>query len=1026
MRFQQLKHDPNSVMRKKLVKSKKNWVVVSSLSIAGGLLLLGAPTTVSVKADVAPINVQTVLTESNNSSTEGMVTGKAEFDTPSGKVYVDIPATKVGETVTVKVPIINGYKASVDTITGKLDVNGKFTPDSDVPVTYIAVNTGSNSGTNDNTLKNTTKSLTASSDATANTVNTADNSTTVPVEDSNTENAAPTEAPVSPTVQKDKVPDESATDASDKNILATTSKTELEKPMAAIAEVATLDTTPAKSGTTNGIDWTLDDSDVLHLNAGTMTDNTLTTSPWADNAANIMTISVDGAITAPVNMQYMFANLPNLTGFNNLNNIDTNSTTNMNGLFTNETSVNNIDLSQWKLGNVKSLSKMFQGDSVLSEVKTPDKLSSFSNANDYSYALADCPNLIDVSNIGNWQPAQPLTNFISMFRGDGLLGSSATEKSPFSLMWGIDGTSNTGDSSKGEGMFDGTNFTFLRLSNRARFNTTTALTSNNGSKWVGTGNDSSKEFSGVPTATSGLGYTYNGTLTSSNYTSITYQAQKSTGNVQNIITIHSNLGDKTTIISGNVGDSVSVTVPTVEDYTPDLTKVTATIGQTQAVADQTVTYVGKTITSSELPSNLGGQVVKLPTDSKVGDTVTVDVPKVSGYNDPNPASVDVVVQPDGSLKLVDGKDFTYVGKTITSSKLPSNLGNQDVKLPTDSKVGDTVTVDVPKVSGYTPNQKSVTGIVQPDGSLKIVNPINYREISTGGNNINIENQKGTISTYIDQPDVQIYTKNADNTMSLIGNHKLGNGTDWLTDQILTNNNNDTYYRVATNEWVKASQVYPYKSVNKNMKTYGSFDKTLYNAEGNIISGKVLSKNTYFTTDRIAYINSNDFYRVTPNEFVKATNAFEANGTNSGDTNNSDNIISERNTISTFSDQPDVQLFSQTSDNKITNIGNRKLAHNTDWLTDQKVIIDGESYYRVATNEYVKASQVYPYKYGLVNVRTTNTSSKRLYTAEGNLIANRQLAANSNWRTDRTTYINGIEYYRVATNEFVRADDVYVY
>ena len=51
MRFEQLKKDPNSVVRKKLVKSKKNWIVVSSLSIAGGLFLLGGPSYVA-KADV--------------------------------------------------------------------------------------------------------------------------------------------------------------------------------------------------------------------------------------------------------------------------------------------------------------------------------------------------------------------------------------------------------------------------------------------------------------------------------------------------------------------------------------------------------------------------------------------------------------------------------------------------------------------------------------------------------------------------------------------------------------------------------------------------------------------------------------------------------------------------------------------------------------------------------------------------------------------------------------------------------------
>ncbi len=61
MRFQQLKHDPNTIEKKRLVKSKKNWVVLSSLSIAGGLFLLSAPS-VLVKADTTDDQVQTTLT----------------------------------------------------------------------------------------------------------------------------------------------------------------------------------------------------------------------------------------------------------------------------------------------------------------------------------------------------------------------------------------------------------------------------------------------------------------------------------------------------------------------------------------------------------------------------------------------------------------------------------------------------------------------------------------------------------------------------------------------------------------------------------------------------------------------------------------------------------------------------------------------------------------------------------------------------------------------------------------------------
>jgi len=40
-----------------------------------------------------------------------------------------------------------------------------------------------------------------------------------------------------------------------------------------------------------------------------------------------------------------------------------------------------------------------------------------------------------------------------------------------------------------------------------------------------------------------------------------------------------------------------------------------------------------------------------------------------------------------------------------------------------------------------------------------------------------------------------------------------------------------------------------------------------------------------------------------------------------------------------------------------------------------------------------------------------------------LIKNRSLASRTDWLADSIVYINGVEYYRVATNEFVKASDV---
>jgi len=55
MRFRQLQKKSNVILRKKMYKSGKNWVVKSSLAIISGLTLFGISQTINVKADTVPI-----------------------------------------------------------------------------------------------------------------------------------------------------------------------------------------------------------------------------------------------------------------------------------------------------------------------------------------------------------------------------------------------------------------------------------------------------------------------------------------------------------------------------------------------------------------------------------------------------------------------------------------------------------------------------------------------------------------------------------------------------------------------------------------------------------------------------------------------------------------------------------------------------------------------------------------------------------------------------------------------------------
>ncbi|MFC6322557.1 SLAP domain-containing protein [Companilactobacillus baiquanensis] len=107
------------------------------------------------------------------------------------------------------------------------------------------------------------------------------------------------------------------------------------------------------------------------------------------------------------------------------------------------------------------------------------------------------------------------------------------------------------------------------------------------------------------------------------------------------------------------------------------------------------------------------------------------------------------------------------------------------------------------------------------------------------------------------------------------------------------------------------------------------------------------------------------------------------------------------------------------------ITNRGLDINTTWHSDQEFTYNGQKYYRVAPNEYVKASDVYLYK-------NTDTSLVSIFNdGDGSLVdylgnEARTLSPATDWKTDRIALINGNEYYRLSTNEFIEINKVQPY
>lgn len=142
------------------------------------------------------------------------------------------------------------------------------------------------------------------------------------------------------------------------------------------------------------------------------------------------------------------------------------------------------------------------------------------------------------------------------------------------------------------------------------------------------------------------------------------------------------------------------------------------------------------------------------------------------------------------------------------------------------------------------------------------------------------------------------------------------------------------------------------------------------------------------------------------------NSTENNTENKGGT-----TTEVKQTISTTN--KDVNLYDK--DGKL--ITDRVLAENSAWFSDQTYDLNGTSYYRVANDEYVKASDVYIYTAENHIVDVKGKSIVFMVDSNGHKVTNRALGPNSEWYSDRYMIINGQKYYRVATDEFVSAADI---
>ena len=99
------------------------------------------------------------------------------------------------------------------------------------------------------------------------------------------------------------------------------------------------------------------------------------------------------------------------------------------------------------------------------------------------------------------------------------------------------------------------------------------------------------------------------------------------------------------------------------------------------------------------------------------------------------------------------------------------------------------------------------------------------------------------------------------------------------------------------------------------------------------------------------------------------------------------------------------------------VTNRALGKESAWFADRKMTLNGETYLRVATSEWVKVSD--GLEVTAANATITMKDQAEVYTSNGTVIPGVTLPANSKWAIDwQANDLAGQTMYRIANNEWV--------
>lgn len=311
---------------------------------------------------------------------------------------------------------------------------------------------------------------------------------------------------------------------------------------------------------------------------------------------------------------------------------------------------------------------------------------------------------------------------------------------------------------------------------------------------------------------------------------------------------------------------------------------------------------------------------------------------------------------------------------------------------------------------------------------------------TGGSNNNNPNNTGNSSNNNNQDQ----GSNSSNTNPGNGQQNSGNSNDNSGNNHQTpgsNNNNDTHNNAGndnhqtnngngSNSSHNNNQQNPVAgiSIDDVITVTNKSGAPVYALHGDQVSttGRVLAPNSPWKTQQKVIINGTTYYQVSTNEWVKAEDGqlqSQNDAHNSGTADHNDQSTESINGVIAVSRTQGAPVYA-LNQQKMSTTG-RILAPNSTWRTSQKKSVAGTTYYQVSTNEWLAATDVtwqttdHHNFDGVVEVLKPWAHLYQNAGPDATVITGQDKPQGSRWKVGQTRTVNGLTWYLVGNNAWLR-------